>query len=381
MKNPREQLAEAEVRLTGLRTELRRAKQVQGVAKSAYAEAGSDASLDAAKSASEAVGTVEGEIERVTEAQTAALRSIGDLEAGRAGFTSLGGDPWASAARALDLGRGQLRHDTAAVALLTPSTFPSLPTTPTDGTPTTQARSNRYLFPTIPSQPFGDAGSMVTTDFTVSFGQDPVSGVERPVDATSQKAELVATVGLATPSALEYAVLLKAIPARLFDSQQALRSLLSQQGGKLLADVYDKAVIATIEGAAPPVGGTGTDLVSKIRTAIAAHRDLGAEPSVLALSSSDAASLDLAKDGAGHYIFTTRITGSGSPVWTLIVREADVSAPTLIDPLKVGVNFYGDASVVTDPYGDNLSTNQVSIRLEVEARFHLRDLRGAFVIA
>ena len=150
-----------------------------------------------------------------------------------------------------------------------------------------------------------------------------------------------------------------------------------------LSESFDEHVVGKIEAAAPPAGGTGTDLISKLRTGIAAMADLGGTPSVLALTPSDAAALDLSQDGEGHFIFTTRIAGSGSPIWSLLVRESpSVTNPLLIDPATLGLCYFGGGEVLADPYGANLKTNQVSVRVEAEAAYHVRNvLQGAYAIS
>jgi hypothetical protein len=122
--------------------------------------------------------------------------------------------------------------------------------------------------------------------------------------------------------------------------------------------------------------------VAKIRNAVADARDLGSEPTVIALTPADAAALDLTQDGAGNYVFSLRLAGSGSPVWSLQVREVpDVSAPLLVDPRALGLIYTGDGTVLVDPYS-SMERNLVRVRVEVEAKMHVRNVgQGAFAIA
>ena len=56
--------------------------------------------------------------------------------------------------------------------------------------------------------------------------------------------------------------------------------------------------------------------------------------------------------------------------------------PLLVDPLRLGVVYTGGGTLLVDPFGPNLKVNQVSIRAEAEAQFHVRNaLQGAYVIA
>jgi hypothetical protein len=123
----------------------------------------------------------------------------------------------------------------------------------------------------------------------------------------------------------------------------------------------DAHVTGAIEAAGTPNGSTGADLVAKIRNGIADMRDLGGEPTHIALSPSNAAGLDLIQDSAGNYVFALRLAGSGSPVWSLQVREAAVSDPLLVDPRAVGLDYSGEGSVLVDPYS-SMERNLVRAR-------------------
>ena len=102
---------------------------------------------------------------------------------------------------------------------------------------------------------------------------------------------------------------------------------------------------------------------------------------MIALSSSDSASLDLFEDSAGNLVFSVRSVNSRSPIWNLQVREAEVSDPLLVDPVLLGLTYYGGATVLVDPY-TGIKTNQVRVRVEAEAVFHVRNPgQGAFSIS
>lgn len=380
----REQLTDVESRLRSLRDERSRTVKVADAAKAAARESDSDASLDAVKAAVDATRSVEAKIEEVQAEQIGLLRRIGDAEAGRAGFAYGGVDGWKLAANELDLHK-QLRVEVGAPSLLRPQAAVPLAPTQRDGSvPVLTAReSNRYLYPALAHVPFGSGpGDLAATDFTVSFSQAELTGVERDPVATTQKATLSPDVGLATVEARQHAVVLDDIPSKLFDSQDALRALLGVEMARQVDESIDRHVVSAIEAAAPPAGLTGANLVAQIRNAITEMSELGGRPTVLALTPSDAAALDLTQDGAGQYVFTLRLAGSGSPVWSLFVREVPgIAEPTLIDPDALGVLYLGDASVLVDPY-TGLSTNQVRARVEIEATCHIRNVaQGAFVIA
>ena len=82
-------------------------------------------------------------------------------------------------------------------------------------------------------------------------------------------------------------------------------------------------------------------MITKIRTAIADMRTLGANPDLVALNATDAAALDLLSD-AGGYIFSTRRAGDASPLFDLkIVEMPGATPPYVIDTRMLGVLLPG----------------------------------------
>jgi hypothetical protein len=149
-----------------------------------------------------------------------------------------------------------------------------------------------------------------------------------------------------------------------------------------LSEAYDNHVVDKIETANPPSGSTGTDLISKIRNAIADMSGRGAARSVVALTPQDAAQLELAKHPSGDtYVFVPD-TGGQQVVWRLAVRETPfVSDPLLVDPNTLGLSYTAEGGVLVDPFHE-MKTNQVRVRVEAEAVFHVRNIsQGAYVIA
>ena len=382
----REKLAQTEDRLRALRQEKARASNVADAAKAAAAGREDEASLTAAEAAVNAVKAIDSELEKVGGKQIDLLRSLGDAEAGLAGFASPGVNGWNEAAKALSLGDGNLRVDVAAATLLQPRIAPPLPVVPS--TPTAAAPIGIHLlYPVFEGLPFGDApADLAATDYTVTFStmETGITGVEIPPATDTEKAVMPVDIGLATPTAKTFAVVAEQVPAKVFDSQASLRAFLSTEMARWLDEAYDAHVVSAIEGAGPSTGSpTGTTLVQKIRRAIAEHRELGGEPRYLALTPSDAAELDLSEDSSGRQIFRVDLEGSGNPVWSLLVRESrSVTDPLLVDPVRLGVSYLGEGGVLVDPFGANLRTNQVSVRVEVEARFHVRNIvQGAYAIS
>ncbi len=317
--------------------------------------------------------------------QSEALGDLANLEGGRADLgLSSADDGWSKAAASLDLDHGQLRVNVQASDLLRPAAAVSPPKPPPGGPSPAIPPAVRYLYPALASAPFGNQTSdLAATDFVIAastFENAVTGGVEIGTATTTTKATMPLTVTIATPTARTFAIVAEAVPAKLFETQAALNAFLSTEMSRRLGDAYDSHVVSAIESATPPNGSTGTDLVAKIRNAIAEARDLGSEPTVIALTPSDAASLDLSTDDGG-YVFNVKAANGGDGVWQLAVREAPaVTHPLLIDPARIGLSYLATGTVLADPYSA-MKTNQVRLRAEVEAKFHVRNIaQGAYSI-
>lgn len=376
---------ELEVRARTLRDERNRARKVAEAAKEAVAtlpeEAVTDSQIEAARAAAKAVAEIDVKLE---ETQQDLIAQLGT--AGRQNGLGPLGDGWEIAAGRLNLQDGDLRVDVPAQSLLA-----QLPVTPPVSTPPPAAYSGsgvgdmvrtRWLHPVLNSDSFSASGDLVATDFTVT--PNSVSGQIKVAPVTdTEKAKLPASFALATPTASVYAVIAENVPAMLFNSRAAVQAFLGREVARALNERIDQEVIATIEAANPPGGSQGDNLVEAIRYAVAAFNDLGGSPSHLCLTPQEAAALDLTTDEAGSYVFSIRAAGDSSPVWNLQVRECPtVSHPTLVDVGSIGVGYWGEGSVMVDPYGANLGKNEVSIRAEVAAvPLHVRNIaQGAYVI-
>lgn len=340
-------------------------------------------SLPPTKAQSEALGRIKARIEQAEGEEQELLGQLGDLEAGMPGEAAsrLGvgtGRGWAAVAKQIDVQRGELRADVPLASVLAQAPTPAqMP--PTRGRPTAQApTSNRWLFPILPSEDFptsaGNEPEFVANDYTAEFSQDAVSGVERTVDQTDEKAVLPVEVSLATVTAKQYAIVIENLPSKVLSARRALQDFLSREVGRRLNDHWDAAVVEAVEAGAPPTFTATSDLVADVRRALAEMRDRGGAPRYLALTPADAADLDLSVEpGSGDYIFRVDLEGSGNPTWSLRVREVpSISTPTLIDP-SAFICFLGNATTLFDPY-TGLSTNLVRVRVEFEAAAHRRSI-------
>lgn len=393
LPNLKENLTAVEARIRGLREEKARAVKVATAAKAAAKAVpeGEDntAQYQAAKTAVEAVKSVEAVIENAQEEQVSLLRRLGDAEAGTGGWTLSAVNGWKDAARRLDLQRGETQVSMGLDSLIA-RPLAALEWTPDAGSSRApsyrapmveKAADRRFVYSVFQRQQI-DSGDLAITEY-VQFGQRAVTGsVERDPSAITDKASVGLQVKLATENVKQFAVVVENVPAKLFDAEPALTAFLRNELQLQVSLALDQHVVSQIEMAAPPSGQTGTNLVDQVRNAVAESRAIGANPAVLALNPTDAASLDLTTTGAdGMYAFATRDTGNSSPLWGLTVVESPtVTDPLVIDPVVLGVLYTGIGTILTDPFS-SMQKNLVRVRLEGEALFHVRDIAGAYVIA
>ncbi len=81
-------------------------------------------------------------------------------------------------------------------------------------------------------------------------------------------------------------------------------------------------------------------------------------------------------------MFSVKIANGGEGVWNLRVRVApSVAHPLLVDTSKLGCVYVGSGSILVDPFGQNLASNLVTLRAEIECRAHVRSAQAAYVIS
>jgi hypothetical protein len=190
------------------------------------------------------------------------------------------------------------------------STFPGEETWRVDG-PTIAPlwQDRRWLFSNLPTQ--NVEGASAVQDFRQSV-RTLTGNAVRDLDATTDKATLDVTLTNVVESLKQVAVTIDAIPNSIFESVSSMRAYLNQEGAFQVQKALDTHVLSQIVAAAPPFGTSGTGLVARIRNGVATMRATGANPSLVVLNPTDAATLDLEAD-AGGYIFPTRDTGTSSP--------------------------------------------------------------------
>jgi hypothetical protein len=205
--------------------------------------------------------------------------------------------------------------------------------------------------------------------------------IERDPIETTVKANLGLSLAYVNDPVRQFAILANDVPAKLLDSEILTLDFLRQEMQWQLERALDQHLVERILDSGPLSGSTGSDLIAKVRNAVAAMNELGANPSVLALSPADAAALDLTQVGADDlYLFLTRDVGSASPIWSLRIAEVPgLTDPIVLDPVMTGTMYVGNAAGMLNPYS-GASQNLVQVRLEFEALAHIRNADGAFVI-
>ncbi|RBY83732.1 hypothetical protein DQ238_01245 [Geodermatophilus sp. TF02-6] len=257
------------------------------------------------------------------------------------------------------------------------ATLPPTPTiNPTDPAWVPIGRDSRFLWPALPR---ADAGTNTAVADFRQTARAVTGAVERAIDATTTKAELDVTLTAVSEPMKQLAVTIRDIPNAILEAESLLRQFLNSEGRFVVERELDAHVERQIVAAAPPFGNTGTGLVAQVRNGVTAMRAEGANPSVLVVNAADAAALDLTTD-AGGYVFPLSQTG-GTGLWGLrVIERPGTTPPYLIDPAMLGMLYLGGMRFDADPY-TGFTRNLTTLRVEVNALFHVRDARGARRIA
>jgi hypothetical protein len=310
---------------------------------------------------------------------------IGRDQNGPRSGDGFGGDGYALAARELNLAAGHTRVDMAArdllrrpLAAVTVSPSEGLTAPSVAGPFVSKPADRRFLYPLLQHESV-DGGALALTEYKQTGSRTVTGEVERDPVNDSVKADLALGVTLATPSLKQFAVTISNVPSQLLESIDVFYSFLRSEMGYQLDLAVDAHVLAQVAAATPEHGKTGSDLISRVRNAIAAMRALGANPTILALSPTDAAALDVTKTELG-YVFAIRDTGSASPLYGLtLVENPQITAPVLIDPALLGVLYTELGTLLVDPF-TSLEKNLVRLRAEFTGLFHVRSPEAAYVI-
>ncbi len=407
------EVAEAPLRekLTQIESELSEAREERAVrvrerdkTRNEYANSGDlstgTQTFKRAERASEELRECDDRIADLQKAQVGALKMLGrdtprggrDQNGPRSG--DFAGDAWAQAARALGThprGGGD-PFSMAADSFLNAPFAAGFKVSPSEGLTepsfmapfVEKALDLRFLYPSFQRTRL-EKGELALWDYKQKGSRTVTGEVERDPVSTEEKATLDLEVELETPSLRTFAVVVANVPVKLLEAEEALRAFLETEMAYQVNLAVDRHVLAQIAAAAPPVGETGATIIEKVRTAVSAMRALGAQPTMLALSPTDAAALDTMKTGTGgleQYIFVGEgnEVGSVPSLFGLAVLELPhIEKPMLLDPKIAGVLYSATGLLLIDPYS-GMTKNVVRLRMEVEGLLHVRDVSGVYII-
>ncbi|MBE3590438.1 MAG: phage major capsid protein [Firmicutes bacterium] len=239
-------------------------------------------------------------------------------------------------------------------------------------------KDTRWLYPLLPSRNL-DGATTAVEDFRQT-SRAVTGSVERDPAATDEKARLNVAVEHVVEKVRQLAVVIPDIPNQVLESIDTAAAFFTGEGQFAVEQALDQHVLAQIQAANPASSYTGSDLIERVRHAIATMRADGVNPDVLVLSPADAAALDLTKTSDGLYIYQTREVGAASPLFGLrIVEHPSVTAPMLLDTRQLGVLYLGTLRVAADAY-TGFSRNVTNLRLEMNALMHVRNAKAAHLI-
>jgi hypothetical protein len=237
----------------------------------------------------------------------------------------------------------------------------------------------RFLFPRLLTVSAGQNSTVLDWKQSV---RTLTGTVQRNLNSVAAKATVDVTVAAVTEDLTQFAVVLAAIPNQILESIPAFTDYMNSEGAFQIAKAIDTHILAQIVASTPLFSNVGTTLVDKIRTQIGTMRASGASPTLVVLNPTDATSLDLLAD-AGGYKFPLRDTGTSSPIFgcDVVERIGGGSDPIyLIDPEMLGRLYIGSMRFDADPF-TGFASNTTSLRVEVNALFHVRNSQGAYRIA
>jgi hypothetical protein len=393
-------LCEIEAALGEAREEHVVLRGAAAASKSAYVKdpsaAPSSAVFRTAQRDAEALQGCEERISSLTQEQVGCLKLVGGgaSHRGRSGRNGprsgdgMAGDGFAFAARELGLGEGGRTHINLPAADLLRPAVPMAGTTFTPEHPgmpgllvpgiTEAPADRRFIYPFLVRGEDLEAGDLSVNEWTQTSRAIAEEGeVERfPADVTP-KAELNLGVDLATPSVKQMAAITKA-PNQLMESIDTFADFMRSELQYQLDKGLDAHVLAAITAAEVPHGKTGADLIARVRNAKAIMLASGANPTLVALTPTQAAELDLVKTELG-YLFGLR-PGGATELWGLrVIESPTVTNPTLIDPLVLGRLYLEAGTILLDPF-HHADTNESRIRVEFDALYHCRYPVGAYEV-
>jgi hypothetical protein len=239
-------------------------------------------------------------------------------------------------------------------------------------------RDQRFLFPHLPITPV--TGELSVSDFRQTGSRTVNGAIERDLTSVSEKSTLDLAVEYVTEPLKQVAVLIDAVPNALLEASAALRVFLEQEAAFQLSKAIDAHAVHAIEFSPHPFNAEGSTLIQRIRNAIGAHRALGFDPRILAVSGHTAAELDLQLESGG-YVFPVQGLGGSSPLFgETVVEIANLVDPLLIDGAALGTLALGPTKIDIDG-STGFSTNTSSIRLEASVLLVIRNAQAVYEVA
>jgi hypothetical protein len=399
----KEKLKSIEAELSGAREENAVLRHARDQARAEYAKSrDTDPNSQPFKRATKAVEELtesDNRLEELRSVQVGVLKMLGkggnraggDRNGPRSSDYS-GHDGWASIASGIDLEQGRSRVDVPLSDLLRGEPMAGVIVTPSGGLTSPQylepftplPRDVRHIWPYFPGEQV-DPGIMSVANYKQTGSRTVTGEIERDPVATTSKAKLGLAVTLETPPLKQLAIVVNEIPAKLLEAVDTFGEWLQAELSYQLSLALDQHVIKQWIAATPPHGKEGSTMVEQSRNGKAAMLGNGAHPTLLALTPAEAAALDVQKTGTAgleSYLFSSRDSGSSSPIWGLNEVEipTGLDKPTLLDPLTLGYLYLGGARFQVDPWS-GLDTNLLRARLECEVLLHVRNAVGAYRIS
>jgi hypothetical protein len=235
----------------------------------------------------------------------------------------------------------------------------------------------RFLYPHLPSTPV--SGELSVSDFRQTGSRTVNGDVERELTATGEKATLDLEVSFFSEPLKQVAIVVEAIPNALLEGVSSLRTFLQTECQFQLSKAIDAHVVDAITFSDHPFDAEGSGPLTRIRNAVAAHRQFGYNPTIAAVSPATAAELDLTLTGGG-YEFNVQRYGSSSPLFSLgVVEIPGLVDPFLIDPLAIGTLALGTTKVDVDQ-SSGFTVNTSTLRAEASVLFVLRNPQAIYEI-
>jgi hypothetical protein len=247
-----------------------------------------------------------------------------------------------------------------------------------------QGTDNRRLYPALGVRPLDGATSI---EELISSGRDLAEPTEMQIAlaGTSEKPVTSSGATLQTFEPVMIASVTPDYPNALVE-KRAFRDLINDDLSVAYNDSFDILVTNELATSAGNTDDAGSDLFEQLRKAVTVIQGEGFNPTLAAVSPTDAETLDLSRSGGsttgdGPFILSPAPRGTAfDPLWNLRIRVVkNLAAPIVLDPSTVRV-YADNPRFDADPY-TGFSTNESRFRLEGPALCVVRQPGGIYVVA